>query len=119
MSPSVSPSDDSTVNLSDFPSELSSLITSKNNPGEPSAVHSLRPSIMLSFNTSKGPSLINSEVYYDIPKPSSFPSFEKSAIPIIVFSMRPSGSTSDVLIGNILDFPSGLSTLMHSHFHSG
>ena len=74
---------------------------------------------MLSFNTSKGPSLIPSEFYYDIPKPSSFSSLEESEIPSIFLSMRPSGSPSDVPTVNSLEFPSWLSTLMPSHFHLG
>ena len=74
---------------------------------------------MLSFNPGKGPSLIPLAVYSNIRKPGYFPSLEESTTPKIVLSMRPSVSPVDVPTGNILEFPSGLSTLMPYHFHSG
>ena len=53
-------SDVPTVNPSEFPSDLSGLMPSEMDSGEPFAVHSSSPSIMLSFNPSRSTSLIPS-----------------------------------------------------------
>ena len=52
------------------------LCHQKLSPGETPTFHIISPSIMLSFNPSKGPSFIHSEVYYNITKPSCYPSME-------------------------------------------
>ena len=96
MRRSVAQSDDLTINISDLPSDLSSVNPPEMESVEPSAVNSISPSIMISLKPSKIISLLPSEVYSDIP--SELLSTHHSIIQRMVSSGMPSTAHSDTPI---------------------
>ena len=85
MRPSASHSVVTNENTLEFPPGLSNLMPSNFHSGEPTVPQSTPPSIMLSFNPSKGPPLVPSKYYSRVP--SELHSSLTSLVPSKAYSL--------------------------------